>query len=41
MSAGAHAAVAGVGLALAGFGAWAWARYGLDVWIDAIVAFCS
>jgi hypothetical protein len=41
VSAGAHAAVAAAGLVLAGLGGWAWARYGLDVWIDALVAFCT
>jgi hypothetical protein len=41
MSAGAHAAVAAAGLVLAGVGAWLWERFGLDVWIDAMIAFCT
>jgi hypothetical protein len=41
VSASGHAAVAAAGLALAGIGAWAWSRFGLDVWIDALIAFCT
>ena len=34
--------IIGAGFALvAALGLWLWARYGLAVWVDAAIAFCS
>lgn len=34
-------ALGAVTLSLIGLGVWLWAREGLDLWIDAAIAFCT